>query len=224
MSFLKFMLLMPLMIFSCAGGPLLANEPNVIYLENAKVISVERGIPGSGVIHWLAVITVSTPQKDTTKLYVSYFGEQQVFPAVGSLCTIDAKKQFIDGIPADNISITDQLLLVPTSIQCDGKMYPPKTLSMTKACNSELLNYQNATAFFEKSKLTPVTSWHYHYIASPCKYSGQVAYKGDIWDFYLYPTGYGALSNKALSNESIFFTCYDCGVLMKDNLTHDELP
>ena len=222
MNILKLLLFIPLIIFNCAETPLPTKKPKLAHLKSAKVISVERDIPGSGVIHWLAVITVSTPKNDAIKLHVTYGGKQQVFPKVGSNCTIAAKEKFINGIAADNISVTDKLLLVPTSLECDGKFYPPKEISMAKACKGKYLNARNASLFFERSSITPVTTYHYHYIASPCSYWGQVEYKGNIWDFLLYPSGYGSLKNETISPEKLFFTCYACGIFQEQNLTSEE--
>jgi len=124
MHIVKLLMFIPLMFFSSYGVSQEASKSSVVHLKNAKVISVERNIPASGVRHTLAVITVSTPQGDTIKLYATYFGEQQQFPSIEDVCTVDAEKTYrVAGFAADGINTNGKLLIYPKKMGCGDKTY-----------------------------------------------------------------------------------------------------
>lgn len=124
MKLLKFLLFIPLIILNTAGAPLATKEPTAVLLENAQVINVNRPRAGSGTIHFLAVITVSTAKKDTIKLYATYFGEQQTFPSEGDICTVDAYEFYsMGGIAADGVSTANKVLIYPLTMECGGEIF-----------------------------------------------------------------------------------------------------
>lgn len=94
-----------------------------VHLDHATVMSLERPPFGSGIVTAWAVLTVSTPNQDLVDLYILYLGDEQEFPEVGSICSIRAHGEYLEGIgPSGNVD-ESMSLLAPYMMACEGQVY-----------------------------------------------------------------------------------------------------
>lgn len=108
------------LLFCVPGQASLASPSSGVHvIESASILGYsERPGAGSGYIHFLRAIMVSTPDGRVLTLVTTYEGEDQFFPAIGSQCLIAYDDREVRGVVGRTVGHAVTASSYVTRLEC----------------------------------------------------------------------------------------------------------
>ncbi len=112
-----------LLLYGCTTPRSVSQITDNKRIENATIVIVDRPSFYSGYVKtWVKVVASVEGQKSII-VYLPYMSGEQIFPPVGSLCSMATHKAYLVGISVDGSLDENKPLRVSTLMECDKIVY-----------------------------------------------------------------------------------------------------